>query len=666
MARAEWRLGVIPVAIALATYANTLPGDFVFDDVVLIEQGEGLHDFDLRRIFLSSYWGHDRKDENYRPLTLLSYALNWRLGGGAWSFHAVNVLLNAGVALLAYAILLVLLASPLLAALGASLYTVLPIHVEAVANIVGRAELLAGLAIFGAWLAALRQPERGRERLGLAAAAGGITFLGLCAKENVVVAPAVIAAAALFLRRRMPWVTFAASAAAVPAYLVIRKLVLGEQEASITLIDNPLNFTDWQTRMVNAVRLLGLYLWKTVVPIRLAADCSYNQIPVLPLNDPGLWLAASAVIALLAVPPLLLWRRAPLGAFAPVFFLLAIGPVANLVPFLRLGTIFGERLAYTPSFAYPLAVCAVLRWRPFAARRDLVLGLCGFLIAVYAAQAAVRNRVWAERTGFDIRLALDAPRSARGQLKAAEGYMTLWRRARSSTEKEELARNALRHLDESLRIHPRHGRAIAKRGEVFFELNRFSEAAAALTEARSVMQASDPPESEPLILLWRGRCFLHLDQFAEAYADLDLFLRWIGGRDSSQAARGFNFRGLALAGQRRLEEALADFNRGLELRQDFPELWANRGFCRYLLKDVAGALADYQRGFELTKERGLITSPDGDSAVRFLAKIAAVHDDLAKAHRAAGNEAAALQAEAEAARRRAEAAELERGAPREG
>src|SRR5262245_18490728 len=123
MSRAERRWLALPVVVALAAYANTMPGDFVFDDVVLIEQGQELKRFDLDRIFLADYWGVDRESKNYRPLTLLSYALNYRVSEKAWSFHAVNWLLNAGAAALVYLVLLDLVCSAPLAALGASLYT---------------------------------------------------------------------------------------------------------------------------------------------------------------------------------------------------------------------------------------------------------------------------------------------------------------------------------------------------------------------------------------------------------------------------------------------------------------------------------------------------------------------------------------------------------------
>ena len=63
-------------------------------------------------------------------------------------------------------------------------------------------------------------------------------------------------------------------------------------------IDNPLAHTDDLTRVVNGVRILGLYALKTVTPIRLSADYSFDAIPVLALGGLQLWIRALTVLVL--------------------------------------------------------------------------------------------------------------------------------------------------------------------------------------------------------------------------------------------------------------------------------------------------------------------------------------------------------------------------------
>jgi tetratricopeptide (TPR) repeat protein len=646
---------LLPAAVALAAFANTVPGDFVFDDVILIEQGKGLHDLDLRRIFLSNYWGPDRADRNYRPLVLLSYALNWQAGGGAWSFHAVNVLLNAAVASVAFLVLRALGLGAPLAALGAALHAVLPVRVEAVANIVGRAEVLAGLAILGAWLIALRNPRD--DRPGPIAAAAAVTFLGLCAKESAVTVIPLLAAAGWILRRSVPWRTAGACLIATLVYLALRQVVLEGKQNNITFIDNPLTFTDDITRAVNAVRILGIYIAKTVAPIRLSADYSFDQVPALPLSSASLWVHASLTAAGLAACFWISWRRLPLGAVAVVFFLVTFSVTSNV--FFPIGTILGERLAYVPSFAYPLAICALAaawtRGRP--GRGQAALVLLALLTAAYGTRTWARNRDWAHGARMDIRMAIDSPGSTRAQLKAAEGYVRLWHESRQAKGKEDLLQRALEHIDESLRIHPKHGRAIAKRGEVFLHQGKYAEAEAELRRAALTMAAADPPESEPLIHLLRAQALLHLEKYDEALEESDRYLKVLEGRGAPPNGLGHHSRGLARARLGGLREALADFDRAVELRPDLPELRANRGYCRFLLGDLGGALADYEKGLEACKAAGVFYDPDPqmESAWKFLLKTADVHARAAEVQRAGGNEEAARAAEARAAKLQADA-----------
>jgi hypothetical protein len=89
-----------------------------------------------------------------------------------------------------------------------------------------------------------------------------------------------------------------------------------------------------------------------------------------------------------------------------------------------------------------------------------------------------------------------------------------------------------------------------------------------------------------------------------------------------------------------------------------PELWNNRGFCRFKLKDYVGAVEDYNQGLELAKKKGAFYAPTGETVWSFLTRISAVYKEGAKVQRASGNEAAAKAAEAQAAELEAEARKL--------
>jgi len=646
-------LALLPAAAAFLFHANTIPGDFVFDDVLLIERGTELRDMDPGRIFLSNYWGPAREDRNWRPLTLLSYALGFRLGSGPAPFHVINVLLYGACCVLVHLVFVRLIEDRALASAGACVFAALPIHTEAVANIVGRAELLSAIAIFGAWLAA--GPGAAREGAGAIALAGLITFLGLCAKENTAVVPAVMVAAAWMLGRRIPWGAAAASTAAIGLYFALRAWVIRSHSTPVTIVDNPLAFTDAATAAMNGFRLLGHYMAKIVAPVHLAADYSLDQIPVLPLSSPRLWAEASAVALTLVVLPAILLRRKPLLALAPVFFAITIAPTSNVL--FRIGTVFGERLAFTPSFAWPLALCALAGSAALSRRRAAVLVALALLTLVYGARSFARNRDWADSAAMDIRMAADSPRSTRSQLKAAEGYVVLFRTA-DPAEKKGLLEKAIEHIQASLAIHPEHGWAIAKHGEVLFLQGRYDEGVERLGEALAVMARQDPPQFEPIILNLRGQCFLRLGKYPEAHRDFTDYIERVRNRGAKPDGPSVNFQALALAAQGRLAEALSVFDRAVDLGPEVPEIRSNRGFCRYKLGDRAGAIADYEQGLEICRKKSYFYTPGEDCVWSFLLKLAQVEEEEASLRRKAGDEPGASRLAASAARRKAEAAGL--------
>ncbi|KAK3927728.1 Protein O-mannosyl-transferase TMTC2 [Frankliniella fusca] len=115
--------------------------------------------------FSNDFWGtpltHSGSHGSYRPLTVLSLRLNALLAGGAlqdspWGFHAGNVLLHVAASLLVLALGRRLLGSPWAAAVAALLFAAHPVHCEAVAGVVGRADLLCAVFSLVSLLAYLR------------------------------------------------------------------------------------------------------------------------------------------------------------------------------------------------------------------------------------------------------------------------------------------------------------------------------------------------------------------------------------------------------------------------------------------------------------------------------------------------------------------------------
>jgi len=130
-----WLSALLVFGTAAAVFAQTAAYDFTFDDIGIIKNRELFHSLaHWREILVSAWWTNTL----YRPLTALTLAANWSASGGApWLFHATNALMHAAASVLVFLLGRRLLKRGALAA--GLLFAVHPVHVEAVANVVGRA-----------------------------------------------------------------------------------------------------------------------------------------------------------------------------------------------------------------------------------------------------------------------------------------------------------------------------------------------------------------------------------------------------------------------------------------------------------------------------------------------------------------------------------------------
>lgn len=396
--RARVLAGIVAGAVALAVYAGTVGHAFVFDDNPEVLDNEAIRSLsNVPALFAQSAWkGAGEDNPIYRPLTTATYALNHAVSGlSPWSYHLLNVLLHAVATALVLAVAL-RHGTSLVPALGAALvFAVHPIHVEAVANVAGRKDLLVAVFTLAALLAHARAVHRGG-----AAAIAAPLFLAaaLFSKESGLATVGLLLARDVLLDRDA-WRTsrsrvlrlYAAYAVVTVGYLAARRIVVGSLGVPlIPFAENPIAHEPFTTRVVTAVAVIGRGLQLLVVPVTLSPDYSYAAIaPATPASDPRLWLGVAGIAAAAAATAWT-WRRAPMVAFGIVWYAFTLFPASNLL--VPIGTIFGERLLYVPSIGFCLlvgcALAALLATRAATAVRwagAAIVLLLGWRAVSYAA-----------------------------------------------------------------------------------------------------------------------------------------------------------------------------------------------------------------------------------------------------------------------------------------
>ena len=424
------RARVLLLFVAVSVYANSLGNGFTFDDNWLIVENPVVTEGRVADAFTAPYWRGARPGTgNYRPLMLASFGLEWAaFDGSALGFHVVSVLAHALICLLVLALLTRFVPIPA-AFLGALLFAVHPVHVEAVANVVGRAELYAALAYLGACLLYLdagggRGPRSAVRLLGLIA----LFVLSLGGKEMAITLPGVLfvlelsrrSEVDLFARLRAEFPTYVALTGTFAIYVLVRGAVLGDligESPAAGLASLSLG-----ERLLTALTVWPQYLRLMVFPLDLSAD--YAPGVFLVTTSLTVEVVVGAVLLLgIVVGAWLLRDRSPTLALGLAWFFVAVLPVSNLI--VRSDVLLAERTLYLPSVAVALVLAGLAHDLvpsiPLPRRRALS-ALVGVALVAMTVRTVTRNPTWLDTFTMLNTLAVEHPESSLALRARARGF----------------------------------------------------------------------------------------------------------------------------------------------------------------------------------------------------------------------------------------------------
>ncbi|KAH8378018.1 hypothetical protein KR093_008497, partial [Drosophila rubida] len=181
-------------SLAFVLYLNTLNAGFVYDDRRAILGNADVTEANrpLLQLLQHDYWGTSLLDDgshgSWRPLCVLSFRLEFQLGHGtAFVFHFINVLLHCLATAFVLRVAHTLLPTRAAARVAAALFATHPIHTEAVAGLVGRADLAACICCLLSYLAYHRHTLHRPHATSLALAGAILwAWAALLAKETAI------------------------------------------------------------------------------------------------------------------------------------------------------------------------------------------------------------------------------------------------------------------------------------------------------------------------------------------------------------------------------------------------------------------------------------------------------------------------------------------------
>lgn len=543
--------------LTILAYLPVLRAGFVYDDEVYLLANprvtSGLTWEGFRWAFTTFTAG------NWYPLTWLSHMTDAQLFGMRPSgHHMTNLLLHVAASLVLFHVLRLMTGTTWRAAVVSALFALHPLHVESVAWVSERKDVLSTLFFvlaLGSWW------HYARRRTGVRYGGVLVLFvLGLLCKAMLVTFPFVLLLldwwplgrlgsrreegfkrrAVFLLLEKLPMLACSAAAA------VVTFIAQREGGAVGTLESYPFSL-----RVANAAVTYLRYIFKMIVP----ADLSVFY----PYPDAGVprWLLILSLTSLLASSALVLrfaWRL-PYLAVGWFWYLGTLVPVIGLVQVGRQA--MADRYTYVPL----IGLFVLIAWGVDALsgswnRRQVVLAV-GTAVVVLGAAAATWHQVGHWRNGET--LFTHAIRTDPDNWLAHFNYGQ-W------LAREKRVKDAAREFMTSAELRPEFSEAHYNLAVAFIDLGRRKEAILHLREAlRSGFLSEVVQTALAEMLLREGDATGSLDSYAEA-----LRLR-------PQNAEALVNYGVALTRVGRLEEAVQQYRAAVRLRPDMPKAYMNLG-----------------------------------------------------------------------------------------
>jgi len=431
-----WLLAAALLFVVVFSSGIGIRNGFTYDDVYVIQKNGSVHTLEAWwRVFARPYWPRAYGSDGYRPLTILAFTTEWVTGGGSpLVFHVMNIALYGAITVAVFWIATMLL--PLTAAwIVAALFAVHPVHVEAVANIVGQSELWVALLLLIAVGVYLRRRFIGeRVSIGGGLAISACYAAALFFKEHAIVLPALLVAVEAGLARdarpfrarliaMRPLLLWQALVAVL--YLAARATVKGDNIAGfqpfIVFQALDLSYANRVLTMLGVVpEWLRLLLW----PAHLTTEYAPPYIDVAQgpsvIQLPGLFL----LVGILGLG-VALWKQrgvARVAGFGIAWLCITLLPTSNFV--VPAGIILSERTLFLPSVGALLAIGTLV---PFvsafidesrskdAARnvRVVTLGALTGILVMGSWRSVTRTTVWHDNERLFTQTVVDAPQSYR-------------------------------------------------------------------------------------------------------------------------------------------------------------------------------------------------------------------------------------------------------------
>jgi tetratricopeptide (TPR) repeat protein len=555
-------------AITALCFLPMLQNDFTnWDDKSYVVDNSILRGPDWHAIFTQPLAG------NYHPLTMITLAFNYQLSGlNAFSYLLVNLLLHViDTGLVFYFIWLISGKKIWVAAFTALIFGIHPMHVESVAWVTERKDVLYTLFFI---LSVIQYWQYLKSNKLMNFVLCFLFFaLSLLSKPAAIILPLVLFLLDYWKSRSLGKKLFLEK---IPFFLAaISFSVITLKIQSPVAIGTFNDFPLW-LRPFFACYTVMIYFLRFFIPYPLSA---FHPFPSA--ESPGMLILTAPIFIIALLVLLWFFRKNKIMVFGLLFFLVNLALVSQIMP---IGfTIVSERYTYTPYIGIAFMLGMWLNNYKAAFTKQLSWAIFSIAALVFGFMTFQRTKIWKDSGALWTDVIKHYPDASMPRTNRASYYSVLAVTPGHEKEMDSLYKQAIEDCTISIQNQPDNPDAYEKRGMIFLQQNRNKEAS---SDGDSVLiQAPFYKSGYEISSLAKIR----LNEYEKGLEIINKCLSIFPNFDRVLKNRG----DLLVTFYKKYSEALPDYNRAIELNP-VGNYYVSRSLCYYNLGNIEKAKEDAQ------------------------------------------------------------------------
>ncbi len=483
--------------LAFGLYIYSASFDYALDDHLYITGNKftqkgfaGIPDI-FKHESLVGFFGQQKDllvGGRYRPLAIATYAVGYQFtnGDSPGLMHFFNIILYGLTGILLYRLLYRFfppaenrkwyLTLPFIAT---AIYIAHPLHVEVIANIKGRVEIMALLFALSTLYLSIKYVDTQKKSYLLGSCLA--FFLALMTKESPITFLAILPLSLYFFTKAKTQdyiSTLAPLLGVTGIYFVIRYMVLGYFISSGVevneLLNDPFVEATFSEKYATIFYTLGLYVKLLFFPLTLTHDYYPKQLPIIGWGDFRAILSFLLYIGIGLGALYGIYKKHIVG-YGLAFYLITFSIVSNV--FVPIGTFMNERFLYIPSIGFAIVLAYMITdWIPSLIKKrpamQVTQVLLGIILVGFSLRTLARVPAWESNKTLFVTDVETSTNSSKANTSAGGVLLEMAAQERNESTRQSMQKRAIGHLNKALEIHPSNTNALLLLGGAHYDLNK--------------------------------------------------------------------------------------------------------------------------------------------------------------------------------------------------